>query len=138
VAEEIEIVHGHHLRGPRGRDQQRTLAVHHVVRARQPFHRRPLQPIPRPHQPANRDFDVRDFRGRHFNCKRRGRPVFPGVGEQRHGRCHAVARAGAQGFRKFMYELADTGPFAQSRTVVDQEPHSGNSTMLAFDLLGVE
>jgi hypothetical protein len=35
-------------------------------------------------------------------------------------------------------ELPDTGPFAQSGTVVDQEPHGEKSTMLAFNLLGVE
>jgi hypothetical protein len=37
-----------------------------------------------------------------------------------------------------MDELSDTGPFAQSGTVVDQEPHGEKSTMLALNLLGAE
>jgi len=49
-----------------------------------------------------------------------------------------VVSAMTEDFREFMYELSDTGPFAQSGTVVDQEPHGGKSTMLAFNLLGVE
>ena len=46
--------------------------------------------------------------------------------------------SGTEGFREFMYELSDTGPFAQSGTVVDQEPHGDKSTMLALNLLGGE
>ena len=49
-----------------------------------------------------------------------------------------VARSITEGFREFMYELSDTGPFAQRGTVIDQEPHGEKSTMLALNLLGVE
>ena len=49
-----------------------------------------------------------------------------------------IARSITEGFCEFVYELSDTGPFAQRGTVVDQEPHSEKSTMVAFYLLGVE
>lgn len=49
-----------------------------------------------------------------------------------------VVAGSTKGLRKFVYELSDTGPFAQSGTVVDQEPHGEKSTMLALNLLGVE
>ena len=49
-----------------------------------------------------------------------------------------VGGSSTEGFREFVDELSDPGPFAQRGTVVDQEPHGEKSTMLALNLLGAE
>jgi hypothetical protein len=57
---EEQVVDGDHLGGPSRRNEQRVRAVHHVVVARQPFHRRPFPPVPQVVEHPDRDVSIDD------------------------------------------------------------------------------
>src|SRR5690242_5595678 len=119
MIQEEEIVNGDHLRGFARRDQQRMGRMDDVGRSREPFDRRPFQPVPQVIQGRNRYATIDDGDAE-LGRDRRGRPVLPGARE--HGHIIATMRG-----RVSPYELsdvlADARARAQSWTIVDEYPH---------------
>ena len=117
MVQEEQVVNGHDLRGPRCRQQQRRGGVRHVDSAGHPFDRRPPEAMPGPIEHPDRHAGIVAA----DPCARSDESVLPAAGE--HG--HLVARRGRGPQREHrpMHVLADAGPRAQRRSIVEQHPH---------------
>jgi hypothetical protein len=118
MRQEVEVVNRDHLRCPARGNEQRMRRVRHVHGAGERFDRRPLRPVPQVVQHPHRHTAIDHPAVQRCADSRIG-AVLPRAGEDRQlVAVRLLIRADQR-----MEVLADAGPLAQGRPVVDEDSH---------------